>query len=145
MFKPSTKELSEKIDWIMQILNEINGKVNDNTSRIMKLEAELKGIRLDEIGESIKAINEGIYKVKEAINEAEKMREIISTFRSLNVKGEFMGNMDELKKNIDGAMQQLIKIGENVDANIKTLTDKINGIQTIHQEVMKNVINIKDL
>jgi chromosome segregation ATPase len=145
MFKSSTKELSGKIDWIMQILNEINVKINDNSSRIMKLEAELRGIHLDEIGENIKAINEGLYKVKEAMNEAGKMREIISAFKNLNVKGEFKENTDELKKSIEEVMQQLLQIKSEVYSNIKALTDKINSIQTIHQEIMKNIMSVKDL
>jgi len=146
MFK-STRELSEKIEWIMQMLKEINTKINEGTARIMKVEAEFKNIQINEVERQVVRIIENIGKIKEITSEAEKLKEVIDKVISSNiqVQEESIKKINELQEITKKISEEIIQVKNKMDTSINTIMEKIGNIEGINQEAIKSIISIKDL
>ncbi|MEM2136387.1 MAG: hypothetical protein QXI93_00315 [Candidatus Methanomethylicia archaeon] len=148
MFKFNAKELKEKLEWIMQTLNMLNDKLNDTTTRVMKIEAELEKIQPNEIEESVGKIITSSKKFEELTHEIDKIKELTEKITERDFEKEVLKRItiiDDLNKRMENATQTLIQLKEAIDKNINNIAEKIGNVYAIHQETMKNIINIKDL
>ncbi|MEM3393607.1 MAG: hypothetical protein QXY79_01005 [Candidatus Methanomethylicia archaeon] len=129
MFKSNAKGIIEKLEWIMQILNEMNTKINENISRVMKLEAELKRSKVNEIEEQLIKVIESIGKVKEVIDEAEKFKETLNKITNSDILTEIINKSNILQENTMKIMDEIAHMKNEMKTNLNTIIGKMSNIE----------------